>query len=62
MARDRFLLSVADSLQVAQVQEPVASARQSYMASLYSYNLAKVSLAPAVGIAEQSALELLGAY
>ena len=61
-AQDRFLSGVADNLEVVQAQESVASAEQSYIVSVYSYNLAKVSLAQAVGIAEQSALQYLGAY
>ncbi len=61
-AQDRFLSGVADNLEVVQAQESVASSQQSYIASVYSYNLAKVSLAEAVGIAEQSALQYLGAY
>jgi len=61
-AQDRFLSGVADNLEVVQAQELVASSEQSYIASVYSYNLAKVSLAQAVGIAEQSALQYLGAY
>jgi outer membrane protein TolC len=61
-AQDRFLSGVADNLEVVQAQESVASAQQSYISSLYSYNLAKVSLAQAIGIAEQSALQYLGAY
>jgi outer membrane protein TolC len=59
-AQDRFSSGVADNLEVVQAQESVASAEQSYIASLYSYNLAKVSLAQAMGIAEQSALTYLG--
>lgn len=59
-AQDRFSSGVADNLEVVQAQESVASAEQSYIASLYSYNLAKVSLAQAVGIAEQSTLQYLG--
>jgi outer membrane protein TolC len=59
-AQDRFSSGVADNLEVVQAQESVASAEQSYIASLYSYNLAKVSLAQAVGVAEQSALHYLG--
>jgi len=59
-AQDRFLSGVADNLEVVQAQESVASAEQSYIASLYSYNLAKVALAQAMGIAEQSALHFLG--
>ena len=61
-AQDRFLSGVADNLEVVQAQESVAAAEQSYIASVYSYNLAKVSLAQAIGIAEQSALQYLGVY
>ena len=60
-AQDRFAAGVANNLDVVQAQESVASANQSYIASLYSYNLAKISLAQAIGIAEQSALQYLGA-
>jgi outer membrane protein TolC len=60
-AQDRLSAGVADNLEVVQAQESVASANQSYIASLYAYNLAKISLAQAVGIAEQSALQYLRA-
>lgn len=59
-AQDRFTAGVADNLEVVQAQESVADTNQSYIASVYSYNLAKVSLAQAIGIAEQSALQYLG--
>jgi len=59
-AQDRFAAGVADNLSVVQAQQSVASANQSYIASLYSFNLAKISLAQAIGIAEQSALQYLG--
>jgi outer membrane protein TolC len=59
-ARDRFRAGVADNLEVVQAQESVASANQSYITSLYAFNLAKISLAQAIGIAEQSALQYLG--
>src|SRR5579872_5171898 len=58
-ARDRFAAGVADNLEVVQAQESVASATQSYIASLYSFNLAKVTLAQAMGVARQSALQFL---
>lgn len=58
-ARDRFTSGVADNLEVVQAQESVAAANQSYIASLYSYNLAKISLAQALGVAEKSALQYL---
>ena len=60
-AQDRFRAGVADNLEVVQAQESVASANQSYISSLYAFNLAKISLAQAIGIAEQSALQYLGA-
>ncbi len=60
-AQDRFAAGVADNLEVVQAQESVASANQSYIASLYSFNLAKISLAQAIGVAEQSALQYLRA-
>jgi outer membrane protein TolC len=59
-ARDRFKAGVADNLEVVQAQESVATANQSYIASLYSFNLAKISLAQAMGVAEQSGLRYLG--
>jgi outer membrane protein TolC len=59
-ARDRFRAGVADNLEVVQAQESVASANQSYIAGLYSFNVAKLSLALAIGVAEESALPYLG--
>lgn len=59
-AQDRFSSGVADNLEVVQAQESVASAQQSYIGSVYSYNLAKISLAQAMGVAEKSALNFLG--
>jgi outer membrane protein TolC len=59
-ARDRFSAGVADNLEIVQAQESVAAASQAYTASLYTYNFAKISLAHAMGIAEQSALTYLG--
>ncbi len=60
-AQDRFRAGVADNLEVVQAQESVATANQSYIGSLYAFNLAKISLAQAMGVAEQSALQYLGA-
>jgi outer membrane protein TolC len=52
-SRDRFSAGVADTVEVVQAQEQVASANDNYIASLYSYNYAKISLARALGMAEQ---------
>lgn len=60
-AQDRFRAGVADNLEVVQAQESVATANQSYITSLFGFNLAKISLAQAIGVAEQSALQYLGA-
>jgi outer membrane protein TolC len=59
-AQDRFRAGIADNLEVVQAQESLASANQSYIASLYSFNVSKLSLALAIGVAEQSALQYLG--
>jgi outer membrane protein TolC len=60
-AQDQFRAGIADNLEVVQAQESVASATQSYIASLYAFNLAKISLAQAIGLSEQSTLQYLGA-
>jgi outer membrane protein TolC len=52
-AQDRFSAGVTDNLEVIQAQEAVASANESYIASLYAHNLAKVEFAKAIGFAEQ---------
>ena len=59
-AQDRFTAGVTNNLEVVQAQQAVAAANQSYIASVYSYNTAKISLAQAIGVAEQSGLEYLG--
>jgi outer membrane protein TolC len=59
-ARDRLAAGVAGNLEVVQAQESVATANQSYISGLFTYNSAKVSLAQAIGVAEQSALSYLG--
>jgi outer membrane protein TolC len=56
-SRDRFSAGVADTVEVVQSQESVASAHEQYISSLYNYNYAKISLARAVGIAEQGVKE-----
>jgi outer membrane protein TolC len=59
-AQDRFRAGVADNLEVVQAQESVASANQSYIAGSYSFNVAKLSLALATGVPEETALQYLG--
>jgi outer membrane protein TolC len=59
-ARDRFSAGVADTIEVVQAQEAVAGASQDSINSLYAHNLAKVSLARAVGGTEASLQQFLG--
>ena len=54
---DRFSAGVTDTVEVVQSQETVASAHEQYIASLYNYNYAKISLVRALGIAEQGVKE-----
>ena len=58
-ARDRFTAGVADNLEVVQAQDSVASANENYISSLYAHNLAKLSLARAIGFAEQGVKQYL---
>ncbi len=51
-SRDRFVSGVTDNIEVVQAQDVLAVATDSYIASLYSHNLAKISLARAIGVAE----------
>jgi outer membrane protein TolC len=56
-SRDRFSAGVTDTVEVVQSQEAVASSHEQYISSLYSYNFAKISLARALGLAEQGIKE-----
>jgi outer membrane protein TolC len=58
-SRDRFAAGVADTVEVTQAQESVATANNDYISAVYSHNLAKVTLARAMGQAEQSIRQLL---
>jgi outer membrane protein TolC len=58
-SRDRFTSGVTDNLEVVQAQDALAIATDAYIASLYSYNVAKISLARATGVAESRYSEYL---
>jgi outer membrane protein TolC len=58
-SRDRFSAGVTDNIEVVQAQDALATANDAYIASLYSYNLAKISLARAIGVAESRFAEYL---
>ena len=56
-SRDRFAAGVTDTVEVVQAEEAVASANENYISSLYTDNYAKISLARALGLAEQGVQE-----
>jgi outer membrane protein TolC len=56
---DRFASGVADTVEVTQAQEVVASAESDYIANLNAHNLAKASVARAIGQAEKIMRDLL---
>jgi outer membrane protein TolC len=59
-AKDRFKTGVSNNIEVVQAQESVAAADEAYISSLFHYNIAKVQLARAAGIAELSVRAYLG--
>ena len=51
-ARDRYANGVTNDLEVVQAREALVTAGENYIASLFSFNVAKLSLARALGAAE----------
>jgi outer membrane protein TolC len=51
-AQQRYANGVSDNLAVSQAEQSVAQADSQYVASLYRHNMAKLSLARALGAAE----------
>ena len=60
-SKDRFSNGVTNYLEVLEAEEAVVAASENYIASLFSYNVAKVSLARAMGSAETRLPALFGA-
>lgn len=58
-ARDRFNAGVTTTVEVVQAQEQLAGAESDYISSLYSFALAKLTLARATGDAENDYADLL---
>jgi len=59
-SQDRFAAGVAGTLDVVQSQEAVATANESYIQALYLNNVAKLTLARALGVAEEQTRAFLG--
>jgi outer membrane protein TolC len=58
--QDRFKAGVSGSLDVVQAQEAVATANETYIQALYVNNVAKLTLARALGVAEKQTRAFLG--
>jgi len=59
-SRDRYENGVTNYLEVVQAQEAVVAAGENYIQSLYSFNVAKISLLRATGSLKTRLQELLG--
>lgn len=59
-ARDRFAAGVTNNIEVIQAQESLATTNDNYINSLLGHNLAKLSLARALGVAEEATKQFLG--
>ena len=59
LTRQRFEAGVTDNLEVVQSQQSVADADLDYINAVFAHNLAKLSLARAMGSAEESVRKLL---
>jgi len=59
-SQDRYTNGVTNYLEVVQAQEAVTAASENYIQTLFSYNVAMISLARAIGGAETRLSQLLG--
>jgi len=59
-SQDRFRAGVSDNLAVSQAQAQTSQANDQYISALYQHNIAKLSLARALGIADSSYKTYLG--
>ena len=58
-SRDRFAAGVADTVELVQAEQAVVQADNDYITAVFEHNLAKVSLARAMGNAEQTLPQIL---
>jgi outer membrane protein TolC len=59
-AQDRFTAGVTNNIEVVQAQDALAATNENFIGALYAFNFAKLSLARAIGIAEQATKAYLG--
>ncbi len=61
-AQQRFHAGVSDNLPVSQAQTSLEQANDQYISALYQHNVAKLSLARALGVAQTSYKDYLGGH
>jgi outer membrane protein TolC len=59
LTRQRFEAGITDAVEVVQAQESVATADLDYINSIFAHNLAKLTLARAIGHAEENLQQFL---
>lgn len=59
-ARDRFAAGVTNNIEVIQAQEAASAARENYISSLYTHNVARAALARALGYGENAFIQFIG--
>jgi outer membrane protein TolC len=59
-AQQRYAAGVSDNLAVSQAQQAMAQANDQYVSSLYQHNVAKLSLARALGLADRNYKQYVG--
>jgi len=59
LTRQRLEAGITDPVEVVQAQETVATADLDYISSLFAHNLAKLTLARAIGHAEENLRQFL---
>ena len=59
-AQDRFRAGVGNTIELVQAQDALTAASDRYIASLYTHNIAKASLARALGVVERRFSEFVG--
>jgi outer membrane protein TolC len=59
-AQQRYAAGVSDNLAVSQAQQAVAQANDQFVSSLYQHNVAKLSLARALGLADRNYKQYVG--
>ncbi len=59
-SRDRFRAGVTTTVEVVQAQEALAASNENYINSTFAFNVAKLTLARSLGVAERAVKDFLG--